>query len=95
MEVQTSFVVLRTVIEMQNDVEMTSPIVFFRFISLFGNHFTKMYYKFDEKTSISRKMPQNIIKTTTLAIWSFLLLLPWQKCKNLKLAIRFEKSFVS
>ena len=36
MEVQTSFVVLGTVTEMWNDVGMTSQIVYFRLISLFG-----------------------------------------------------------
>ena len=47
---------LRTVAKMQNDVGMTSQIVYFRFISLFGNNFTKIRYKFDEKISISEKM---------------------------------------
>ena len=56
MEVQTNFLMFRTVDKMQNDVGMTSQIVYFRFISLFGNNFTKMHYKFDEKTSFSRKM---------------------------------------
>ena len=86
--------VLRTVTEMQNDVGTTSQIVYFRFISLFGNNFTKIYYKFDENTSLSRRMVQNIIKTTILAVWSFLLLLPGQQCTNLKLDISFERSFV-
>ena len=36
---------------MQNDVGMTSQIVYFRFISLFCNNFTKIRYKFDENTS--------------------------------------------
>ena len=36
MEVQNGFMVLQTVTEMQNDVVMTSQIVYFRFISLFG-----------------------------------------------------------
>ena len=39
------------VTEMQNDVGMTSKVVSFRFISLFGNNFTKTRYKFDENTS--------------------------------------------
>ena len=56
MEVQTNFLMFRTVDKMQNDVGMTSQIVYFRFISLFGNNFTKMHYKFDEKTSFSRKI---------------------------------------
>ena len=47
---------LRTDAKMQNDVEMTSQIEYFRFISLFGNNFTKIRYKFDEKTSFARKM---------------------------------------
>ena len=47
---------LRTVAKMQNDVGMTSQIVYFRFISLFGNNFTKIRYKFDEKISFSEKM---------------------------------------
>ena len=47
---------LRTTAKMQNDVEMTSQIDYFRFISLFGNNFTKIRYKFDEKTSFSKKM---------------------------------------
>ena len=47
---------LRTVAKMHNDVGMTSQIVYFRFISLFDNNFTKIRYKFDEKTSFSRKM---------------------------------------
>ena len=33
--------VLQIVAEMHNDVGMTSQIVHFRFISLFGNHFIK------------------------------------------------------
>ena len=53
---------LRTVAEMQNDVGMKSQIDYFRFISLFGNNFTKIRYKFDEKTSFSRKMVYNVIK---------------------------------
>ena len=40
---------------MQNDVGMTSQIVYFRFISLFGNNFTKIRYKFDEKTSFFKE----------------------------------------
>ena len=55
-EVQTNFLMLRTVAKMQNDVGMTSQIVYFQFVSLFGNNFTKIRYKFDEKTSFSRKM---------------------------------------
>ena len=47
---------LRTVAKMQNDVEMTSQIDYLRFIPLFGNNFTKIRYKFDEKTCFSRKM---------------------------------------
>ena len=43
----------RTVAKMQNDVGMTSQIVYFWFTSLFGNNFTKIRYKFDEKTSFS------------------------------------------
>ena len=39
---------LQTVTEMENDVEMTSQIVYFHFISLFGNNFTKIRYKFEE-----------------------------------------------
>ena len=54
-EIQTNFLMLQTVAKMQNDVRMTSQIVYFRFISLFGNNFTKIRYKFDEKTSFSRK----------------------------------------
>ena len=48
-EVQASFLVLQTVTEMQNDIGMTSEIniVYFWFISLFGNHFTKIQYKFE------------------------------------------------
>ena len=41
--------------EMQNDVGMTSQIGYFWFISLFSNHFTKIHYKFDENTSLSKK----------------------------------------
>ena len=37
-------------------VEMMSQIVYFRLISLFGNNFNKIRYKFDEKSSFSRKM---------------------------------------
>ena len=55
---------LRTATEMQNDVEMTSRIAYFRFISLFGNNFTKISYKLDENTSLSR----NWSKTTILAV---------------------------
>ena len=51
MEVQTGFMVLRTVTEMQNDVGMRSRIGYFRFISLFGYRFTKIHYKFQEKSS--------------------------------------------
>ena len=95
MEVQTSFVVLRTVTEMQNDVGMTSQNDYFRvFFPLFGHHFTKIHYKFDENTSLSRKMVQNNIKTTILAVWSFLLLLQRQQRTNLKFAISFERFFV-
>ena len=43
--------ILRTVAKMQNDVGMTSQVVYCRYISLFGNYFTKIRYKFDEKTS--------------------------------------------
>ena len=43
MEVQNGFMVLQTVTKMQNDVVMTSQIVYFRFISLFDNHFTKIH----------------------------------------------------
>ena len=89
-----NFLMLRTVTEMQNDVGMTSQIVYFRFISLFGNNFTKIRYKFDENTSLSKQMVQNIMKTTLSAVWSFLLLLPWQQCTNLKFAISFERFFV-
>ena len=85
---------LRTVAKMQNDVGITSQIVYFRFIFLFGNNFTKIRYKFDERTSFSRNMVQNVIKRTVLAVWSFLLLLPWQKYKKSKFAVSFEKSFV-
>ena len=46
---------MRTVTEMQNDVGMTSQIVYFRFISLFGNNFTKIHNKFDENNSFLRK----------------------------------------
>ena len=53
---QTNFLMLQTVGKMQNDVGMTSKIVYFRFTSLFGYNFTKIRYKFDEKTSILRKM---------------------------------------
>ena len=42
-EVQNGFMVLQTATEMQNHVVMTSQIVYFRFISLFGNHFTKIH----------------------------------------------------
>ena len=41
---------LRTVAKMQNDVGIASQIDYFRFISLFGNNFTKIRYKFDAKT---------------------------------------------
>ena len=85
---------LRAVAKMQNDVGMTSEIVYFWFISMFGNNFTKIRYRFDEKTSFSRKMVKNVIKMTILAIWSFLLLLPWQQYTNSKFAISFEKIFV-
>ena len=47
MEIQTGFMVSRTVTEVQNDVGMTSQIGYSRFISQFGNHFTKIRYKFD------------------------------------------------
>ena len=47
---------LRTVTEMQNDVGMMSQIVYFRIISLFGNNFTKICYKFDENTFFSKKI---------------------------------------
>ena len=53
---ETNFLMLRTVAKMQNDVGMTSQIVYFRFISLFSNNFTKIRYKFDEKISFSEKM---------------------------------------
>ena len=46
---------LQTVVKMQNDVEMTSQIVYFQFISLFRNKFTKIRYKFDEKTFFQGK----------------------------------------
>ena len=42
-EVQNGFMVVQTVTEMQNNVVITSQIVYFRFISLFGNHFTKIH----------------------------------------------------
>ena len=45
---------LRTVTEMQNDVAMTSQIVYFRFIYLFGNNFTKIRINFDEKSDLKR-----------------------------------------
>ena len=79
-EVQASFLVLQTVTEMQNDIGMTSEIniVYFWFISLFGNHFTKIQYKFDENASVSRKMSPNILKTIILTVWPFLLLLPYR-----------------
>ena len=93
-EVQNGFLLLQTVTEMQNDVVMTSQIVYFRFISLFGNYFTKIHQQFDENTSLSRNMFPNNIKTTILAVWSFLLLLPWQQCKNLKFATSYKRSFV-
>ena len=54
-EVQTNFLMLRTVAKMQNDVEMTSQIFSFWFISLFGNNFTKIRYKFDVKTSFFKE----------------------------------------
>ena len=60
MGVQTGFMVLRTVTEMQNDVGMTSQIGYFRFISLFGNYSTKIYYKFDENTSVSKKWSKTL-----------------------------------
>ena len=47
---------LQTVSEMQNDAGMTSQIVYFQFIPLFGNKFNKIRYKLDENTSFSRKM---------------------------------------
>ena len=46
---------LRTVAKMQNDVATTSQIDYFRFISLFGNNFTKIRYKFDDKTFFQGK----------------------------------------
>ena len=55
-EVQTNFLMLQTVAKMQNDVGMTSQIDCFRFISVFGNNFTKIRCKFDEKTSLSGKL---------------------------------------
>ena len=42
--------ILQTFAQMQNDVGMTSQIDNYRFISLFGNNFTKIPYKFDENT---------------------------------------------
>ena len=42
-EVQNGFMVLQTVTEMQSYVVMTSQIVYFQFISLFGIHFTKIH----------------------------------------------------
>ena len=50
--------VLRTVTEMLNDVGMTSQVSYFWFISLFGNHFTKIHnlmrtLLFQEKWSLS------------------------------------------
>ena len=42
-EVRNGFMLLQTVTEMQNDVVMTSQSVYFRFISLFGNYFTKIH----------------------------------------------------
>ena len=65
--------VLRTVAEMQNNVGMTSQIGYFLFISLFGNHFSKIHHKFYENTSLLRKLVQNIIKSV-LTVWSFLLM---------------------
>ena len=53
MEVQTSFVLLRNVSEIQNDVGMTSQIVYFLFIFLFVDHFTKIHHKFDENEPIN------------------------------------------
>ena len=41
MEVQTGFMVSRTVAEMQNDIGMTSQIGYFIF--LFGHHFNKIH----------------------------------------------------
>ena len=60
-EVQTNFLMLQTVAKMQNDVEITSQIVYFQFISMFGNKFTKIRYKFDEKTFF-KENGQNVIK---------------------------------
>ena len=40
---------------MQNDVGMTSQIAYFRFICLLGNNFTKIRYKFHEKTSFFKE----------------------------------------
>ena len=59
-EVQTNFLILRTATEMQNDLGMTSQIVYFRFISLFGNNFTKICYKFDENTSFQEKRSKTL-----------------------------------
>ena len=47
--------VLRTVTEMQKDVGMTSQTGYFRFISLFGNHLTKIHNKVDDNTSLQKK----------------------------------------
>ena len=46
---------LQTATETQNNLGMTSRILYFRYISLFGNNFTKLRYEFDENTSLSRK----------------------------------------
>ena len=94
-EVKDGFMVLQIVAEIHNDVRMTSQIVHFRFISLFGNHFIKIKNtKNLMRTSLSRKMVQNIIKTVILAVWSFLLLFPWQQCKSLKFAISYESKIL-
>ena len=84
---------LQTVVKMQNDVEMTSQIVYFQFISLFRNKFTKRRYKFDEKTFFKENSLKRY-KRTILVVSSFLFLLPWQQHTNSKFAISFEKSFV-
>ena len=41
--------------EMQTDVKMTSRIVYFRYISLFGKNFTEIRYIFDEKPFFFKK----------------------------------------
>ena len=67
-------------------------------VGVFGM-INKWKYSKPQKSPLISWLPwqqctRNWSKTTILAVWSFLLLLPWQQRTNLKFAISFQRSFV-